>query len=423
MASYILGGFLTFRLAKLLLEDNGRALIATAIFLTNPMLLYFQTAPMFEPLLITTFVAVVYYLARWTLRGQQIHDLILCGLWTALATLVRYDNWMLLLAVPVVIYIVGRRLWWEDRSRREAILSTYIALAAQGVFLFFILNWLILGNPIHFLRPPFRTGISAPLSEAIHVAYTKGHLIPSSIRYPLAVMHNTGPLVFVIFVIGLSFFLVRERGSNRALVAYTLLLPFGFFFLVLFFRGTPPIMVPELIPFPKDFWNVRYGITALPAVAIFVGYLARNQALKLGLSILLAVQLGLLLFAGGFYPRQTPEINGELSVTDEDRVAIAWLKDHAQEGLILMSALKANRRVSGDTIILHSGFPHRRFITEATQHYWEESLQNPEKYAQWIVIKGGPLATLMERDPQRFAAFELVFELADGTLQIYRKRS
>jgi hypothetical protein len=108
MASYVLGGFFTFRLARLLLEDNGRALIAAAIFLTNPMLLYFQTAPMFEPLLITTFVAAVYYLARWVLRGQQIHDLILCGLWTALATLVRHDNWMLLLAVPTVIYVVGR---------------------------------------------------------------------------------------------------------------------------------------------------------------------------------------------------------------------------------------------------------------------------------------------------------------------------
>jgi len=422
MAAYVLGGLLTFRLARLLLEDDGRALIAAAIFLTNPMLLYFQTAPMFEPLLITTFVAAVYYLARWTLRGQQIHDLILCGLWTALATLVRHDNWMLLLVVPVVIYLVGRRLWWEDRSHREAVLSTYVPLAAQGVLIFIlVLNWLILGNPVHFFRPPFQTETSVPASEVIHIVYTKGHLWPPLLRYSLAVLHNTGSLLFGAFLAGLLLFAIRERGSNRALVAYTLLLPFGFFYLVLFLLGSPPIMVPELIPFPKDFWNVRYGITALPAVAIFVAYLARNRPLKLGIGTLIAVQVGLLLWTGGFYPRHAPEINGRLKIQPEDWTAIHWLRENARDGLILMSTLRTNRRVSGDTIILHSGFPHRRFITEATQHYWEDALQNPSALAQWIVVKGGPVAEVMEEYPERFADFELVFELPDGTLRIYRR--
>jgi hypothetical protein len=181
-------------------------------------------------------------------------------------------------------------------------------------------------------------------------------------------------------------------------------------------------MVPELMPFPKNFRNVRYGVTALPAVAVFAAYLARNQRLKLGLSILVVVQLGMLLFAGGFYPRYTPELNGQLSVTAEDWAVIRWMREYVRDGLILMSISKTNARVNGDTIVLHSGFPHRRFITEAAQPYWEESLRNPEKYARWIVVKEGVLATLMARDPQRFAAFEQVFELQGGTLRIYWKR-
>ncbi len=423
MASFVVGALFIFRLARVLLEDDISALIAAIIFLTNPMLLYFQTAPMFEPLLITTFVVAVYYLARWTLYGQQLVDLVLCGLWTALATLVRHDNWMLLLAIPALIHIVSRRLW-EDRSHREAVISAYVPLAVQGVLVFVLaLNWILLGNPIHFVEPSFRQEGAVSANEAVHIAYTKGFLGPSFIRYPLAVIHNTGSLLFGAFLVGLLIFAIKERGSKRALVAYTLLLPFGFYFLLMFFMGEPPIMVPELVPFLRTFWNVRYGITALPAIAIFVAYLARNRWLKLCVTGLIAIQLGRLIFTGGFYPQHATEINGQLNIAAGDWTAIEWLRQNAHEGFILMSTLKEHEeRVSGDTIIIHSGFPNRRFINESTQHYWQESLQNPGKYAQWIVVEeGGLISRLMARYPKRFAEFDPVFELLDGTLSIYRR--
>ena len=424
MASFVVGSLFTFKLACLLLEDNVSALIAAAIFLTNPMLLYFQTAPMFEPLLIATFVAAIYYLARWTLHGQQLVDLILCGVWTTLATLVRHDNWMLLLALPVVIYIVSRRLW-KDRAHREAVLSAYVPLAAQGVLVFvLVLNWILLGNPFHFFEPSFGAEGAMPADELVHIEFTKGHLAPSFIRYPLAVAHNTGFLLLGAFLMGLLIFAIKERLSSRALVAYTLLLPFGFYFVIMFLMGSPPIMVPELVPFLQTFWNVRYGITALPAVAIFVAYLARNHWLKLCATGLIAVQLGLLILGGGFYPNHATEINGQLNIAAGDWAAIEWLRQNALEGFILMSTLKEHEeRTSGDTIIIHSGFPNRRFINESTQHYWEESLEDPGKYAQWIVAqKGGLVSGLMARHPERFSGFDPVFELPDGTLSIYRKR-
>ena len=430
MASFVVGSLFTFRLARLILEDDGEAFIAASIFFTNPVLLYLQTAPMFEPLLIATSVAAVYYLARWTLRGQRLGDLVLCGAWTVLATLVRQDNWMLLLVISVILYIISRRLWKEDRSRREATLSAYISLASQGVILFIlVLNWILLGNPLYFLEPSFhRTVIGGQefvgaSMDVLYVQYAQYQPVASLSRFVLAVAHSAGFIVYPLSLIGLVLFVVRNRLSNRALIAYTLLTPYLFFWVMLFLRGHPPIMVPELPPYYTTYWNVRYGVTALPSVALFGGYFIRNSAWrKILVLFLLAIQLALFIFGGAFYPGQTLEINASLALTPEEWATFEWLSSKYDEGLILMSTYKAGDTVSGDTIIIHSGLDNKQFIHEGTQHYWRESLIEPGRYANWILTKkGDQLQTLMDDSPSRFQDFRLIYESDTGKYRIFRK--
>ena len=429
MGSFIAGSLFTFRLARLLLEDDVAALIAALIFLTNPILLYFQTSPLFEPLLVATFIGAVYYLARWALRGQQLADLMLCALWTALATLVRQDNWMLLPAVSLLIHLVSRRLW-TDRDHREAVLSVYVPLASQGVLIFIlVLNWLSLGTPLYFLSPSFhRTivdgkAIVGESTDVLYVQYTQCKPVVSLLRYVLTAAHSIGFVLYPLFVLGLVVFIVRHRLSNRALAAYVLLAPYLFFWIMLFLRGHPPIMVPELPPYHTTYWNVRYGITALPAAALFCGYLTRGSIWRKALMLcFVAAQLGLFISGSAFYPSRTPEINASLALTEEEWDTFEWFSANYDEGLVLMSTYKAGDTISGDTIIIHSGLDNQQFIHEGTQHYWRESLVDPGRHAYWILTKkGDELRVLMDRNPDRFSSFELVYESDTNNYRIFQK--
>ena len=47
-----------------------------------------------------------------------------------------------------------------------------------------------------------------------------------------------------------------------------------------------------------------------------------------------------------------------------------------------------------DSVIYFSDLPMKEFIYEGTRRYWTESLENPVKYAEWIVMADGESVSL-----------------------------
>jgi hypothetical protein len=432
MICYVVATVFLFRLSDLLLRDRGSALVATLIFMTNPVLCFLQAAPMFESVLVTTALVSITYLADWVLK-ERLSSLMLCALASALAVLVRFDNWALSLTIAAAVFAVSMRRS-RDSSEIEANLLAYLSPPAYSLFLFvFLLNWMLLGDPLYFLHPSFHrtvvggAGVVHASTDVLYAQYTRHQLLVSLLRFVLAAAHSSGFVIYALSILGLLVFVVRNRLSNRALVAYTLLTPYCFFWLMLFMRGHPPIMVPELPPYDaaSPYWNVRYGITALPAVALFCGYVTAGSAWRKVLVLaLLAIQLGLFIFGGAFYPSRTPEINASLALTPEEWATFEWLSSSYDEGLVLMSTYKAGDTASGDTVIIHSGLDNRQFIHEGTQHYWRESLIDPGRYADWIVVKkGDQLQNLVDASPQLFRDFRLVFESDTGKYRILQKEA
>ncbi|MGB4965930.1 MAG: hypothetical protein WBO77_02365, partial [Microgenomates group bacterium] len=131
-----------------------------------------------------------------------------------------------------------------------------------------------------------------------------------------------------------------------------------------------------------DTWfNVRYGIVMMPAIAIFIGYLIHK------LPTLRGVIIGLILFVTFF------SFSSHDAVTiDDARVGSSqknvsevsgWLAQNTsnEKGFILISV------ASHDAIIFSSGLPMKRFIHEGTGIYWDTATASPEKWARWIVMR------------------------------------
>jgi len=76
-----------------------------------------------------------------------------------------------------------------------------------------------------------------------------------------------------------------------------------------------------------------------------------------------------------------------------------------KEGFILISA------ASHDAIIFSSDLPMGKYIHEGTGKYWEAALEDPDKWARWIVLRTHDMNdwTFREiKDTEGFQNFELV---------------
>jgi hypothetical protein len=426
MVAFVVTAVYLHQLALLLIEDRRSAWIASLIFITNPIMLFLQSVPMFESLVIATVVMATYYLAQWALARRGNSSLVVASLVMSMAVLVRYENWAALLIMLLFTFVTLAKRY-SSRTAIEAHLLTFTVPPAYTVFLFiFVFNWLIEGNPFHFLQPSFREALNtSPVEMVTSISFNQ--VITALQRYVLAAAHNSGFILFILFLLGLALFIWKERLSVRAVLAYTLLSPFLFFWLMLSIRPAQgPIIVPELPPFVEGaswaYSNVRYGVIALPAIAIFSAYLTKGRNwTKVTALAMIVLQVAIFTRGEAFFASYAPELNANLSLNGEDWDTIDWLSENYDGGLILMSTYKArNYTMHGDTIIIHSGLYNREFIHEGTQDYWSDSLMNPSKYAAWILAKDGDrIHSLMQRRPDLFWSYELVYKSPESIYQIY----
>jgi hypothetical protein len=131
-----------------------------------------------------------------------------------------------------------------------------------------------------------------------------------------------------------------------------------------------------------DTWfNIRYGVMLLPALAIFLGFLVNK------LKDLRWVIIGLFCFVTFF-----AFANQDAVSIDDARVGSSqknvtevsgWLNQNAKDkpGFVLISA------ASHDAIIFSSGLPMKKFIHEGTGAYWESATIAPDRWARWIIMR------------------------------------
>lgn len=376
MVAFVATGVLIFLFLKELGVGILGRFVGVAIFSFNLNILYLQSTAMTELVLLGTMTAAAYFFLLWYTR-EKLPFLLLSALFIMLSTLVRYDGWFLLFFVATMVFFSA----WKSGGykKAEGTFVIFTTLGGFGVFLWLLWNLLIFGDPLYFAFGPYSAHTQQQDLEAAGVLPTKGSWFFSAKMYFYALAYNTNAFILLFGTVGsLALFFDRHISARARYAALALFAPLLFNILALYL-GHSVLFIQGL---SGDTWfNVRYGIMMMPSVAIFSGYVVHRAA---GLR---PVFLGMLLLVLFFQFSGVDAVtidDGRVGASQKNVTEIAgWLRENAgsKDGLILISA------ASHDSVIFSSGLPMKRFIHEGAGIYYKSALDDPERWARWIVVR------------------------------------
>ena len=245
------------------------AAAAAFVWIINPNLLYLQSTPTSEPLLLGTTLLAVAMLVEWCVRSPDTADLKVrttsTGVAFALACLTRYEAWLVTGAALVAAVLARRR----ERARlgeaiRDVMPIAILPAAAVGAFLLFrrIVDgqWFVSGSFV----------VENP---------ALGHPWAAANQILTGVRALGGTLTTVIGLVGLIGLLARGLFSRPGSIALVALAP------------AAAAAVPWLAFFEGHPQRVRYMVPLLAAQAIGVGAAAARwrQAAPVAAIVLMIV--------------------------------------------------------------------------------------------------------------------------------------
>jgi len=426
LASYVAATLGVFRLV---FDTSSRsaAWIAALFFAANPDLLYLSTTAMTEPLFLATAIWSVVYVAEFA-RAARARDPLLArpALWKAAAwlsagMLTRYDGWFLALACVLGVLLFALRV---STVRLELIkpIATFALLCAIVPAAWFTYNYALFKDPLAFADGPYSAkGVEARTGDTWH--HPGYHSISvANTFFVKAAKLNTGEgrwqhWPFLLAVIAAVFSLFR-RQQRPALLLWSML---PFYDLSIAYGGVP-IFMPQW--WPHSYYNVRYGLALLPAIAIFLGFLFElfRQLSPKPLFQRLGFVFFLLLTAGCYASiwRATPIVLREARVNSITRQNLehalaAQLRFLPPDSSLLM--------YTGDYAgALQQADVHlRRVVNETNFHQWPAAMKSPADAASFIIaVQGDPVDSAVRAHPHDLQPLAVIHSFGKPPVTIYR---
>lgn len=380
------------------------AALALAFFALNPNLLYLQTTAMTEPLFVAEMIWIVLALVAWHTsldagldasprRTRRLEVCIALLLLAAIYT--RYDGWILTLIAWSAMGIVLLR---RNRLRARAFwICSAVLIAAPLAW--FAYNHFAFGDWLSFARGPY----SAKAIE-LRTAHGSGPPHPG--------WHN--PWVGLLFYLkvsqmdafaictraALAFSVLGTVGAWLALRrrtlcwAWLLWLPVPFYAYSVAY-GSVPIFIP--VWWPHSWYNTRYGVELLPALALGLGFIAqfvlmpiRELKARWPRYAAAALFIPVALNAWGLVcERPLVYVEGTLNL----RARLPFDRD-------IPPALRAElARCPGSTVLMNTsvypelvaltGIPLRQTINESDRWIYRDALAAPAGYANLVLAFDG----------------------------------
>ncbi len=386
MIAYVLAVLGIFRLVR---GSHGRgpAWLAAAIYAAHPNLLYIQATAMTESLYLALFIWTVLF-AQEFVDSRSPRDLERCAVLLAAAMLTRYDGWFLAGCVAVALLAGSRSFEASDYPALRAAARNFVLLLAAVAGLWFAYNYREFGNPVEFATGPYsargierRTAATDPRHPGSGNLLVAGEYFLKSAKLDLGAHPWELPLLLVA-VAGVALTLVFDRKRTILLLLWTLLL---FYSLSVAYGGVP-IFVPVWWPF--SYYNARYGLELLPAIAVFAALafaMVARVSPKPAWRTLLAI-LAVMLVAGSYISvwRTLPiclrEARANGSARQRFEIALAReLKTLPASATLLID--------TGDHpgALSRAGIPLRRTVNETNHPQWEQALADPAGQAEFVV--------------------------------------
>src|SRR3989338_1944373 len=216
--AFVVSSIFLFKLTFLLTKNKYAAFFAALVFMLNPNILYLQSTPMTELLLVAFFILSSYFFIRYIKNEDEILSLLVSAFFGFCAVLTRYDGWFLVLfeAATIGLMYLRRR---ENFHKMEGKILLFSTLAFFGVFLWMMWDFLILGDPFYFTNSQFsaRTQQMNWLKRGELPAY---HNFPLAFAYYLVTsMSNAGVIVFAVGLVGIVLYLKSKKDLHRLFIA------------------------------------------------------------------------------------------------------------------------------------------------------------------------------------------------------------
>ena len=394
-----------YRLARHWLPRASAAL-ALAFFALNPNLLYLQTTAMTEPLFVCEMVWLTVCLVEWRLcldqdPAQARRTLCLIALILVAAVFTRYDGWiMAALAWLAIGLALARR-----RQLRSPVFWLLTALVVAAPLAWFLYNAAAFGDWLYFARGPYSAKAIEIRTAAPGFPPHPGWHNPwvSFLFYVKAVELDSaarawGNTLLVLSLFGAAWAWFTAR---RNAIAWTLLLalPLPFYAYSVAYSSVP-IFIP--VWWPHSFYNLRYGIELLPAIALALGFAAQfclaavQQFKPRAIDARWANSAAVILFAlialnaaqmlrerPLVYVEGTKNIQAhrpyELTIPPTIRAALA-----ARPGAVLLMITSTDPE-----IVARTGIPLRQTINESDLWIYRDALAAPAAHAALVLAFDG----------------------------------
>ncbi len=379
-------------LAGVIARHTGSAVAAIggpAVILLNPNVLYLQSTPMTEPLLIGLAFAALAAVDAWT-RHPTPRARMLAGAAIAALALTRYEGW----CIAAALIVFGAWARRDDGWRRALSLAPWFAGAIGG---FLLLSWGATG------RWFVTSGFFVPDNPSLHRPFA------AVLQVTEGTTALAGPVVLAIAAAGLVVVAIAGVRSPRQ---WLMLAPLAAMALpsFAFFQGHP--------------YRVRYMVPLVAAAGVLaamaIGRLPRRW--QLGAAILLV--------AGAVVTRPPLDPTAPMVVEAQwetpfrvGREAVTQYLTTAYDGTPILASMGSLGHYMQEAAV--SGFPLSSFLHEGNGDLFKAAFAAPKRYVRWVLIEdraegGDMLAERARQDPAFLEGFDRVAE-GGGTV-LYRRR-
>jgi hypothetical protein len=406
MLAYLASCVGIYKLVRRWLTPSAAALSLT-FFALNPNLLYLQTTAMTEPLFVCEMIWVAVWMVEWRAcldedqkQASRLQCLIAIALLAAIFT--RYDGWIM-----AAIAWTGVGIALARRGKLHSLsfwLASFFIVAAPIAW--FVYNAAFFADWLAFMRGPY----SAKAIEIRTASHGAGPPHPGwhnpwvALLFFLkasemdAVTAALGNVVLAISVLGTAWAWITAR---RKAFAWVLLLwlPVPFYAYSVAY-GSVPIFLPPW--WPHSWYNTRYGMELLPALALGLGFAAqfalavvnefKPRAVDPRLynySVVLLFLLSGLNVCGMMRERPLVYVEGTRNIDSRRAfeqeippVLRSLLAEHPSAVILMDTSVYPN-------LVAFTGIPLRQTINESDLEIYHSALEAPAIHAYLVLAFDG----------------------------------
>jgi hypothetical protein len=429
-----------WRLARRIMRPRW-ALVATTFYALNPNLLYLATTAMTEALflclLVWTIVAASESVAA--IRAGRARSggagLIAVGILIVGQVMTRYDGWII---GAVVWCWIAWELWRSGmlfRLRTPFLIFTLLCLS--GPIFWFWYNAHFKGDWLDFMRGPYSAAAierrTAPSGQHYRGWHNPGWALLFYMRTSQidAAAWETGFALMAAALYG-AWLQWKRRGDVAARARgesglWLLWLPLPFYVYSVAY-GSVPIFIPQL--WPHSYYNARYGMEMLPALALYGAFAAEHLDLWLRAqaagwarvsarlwqpaTMLLCVANSIAMMYRIPLVLKEGLVNATTRIPFERAVAVT-LDTFPLQAPVLMSTTAHVGAVQT------AGRPLKSMVSEDDEVAWEQALADPAHHAAYVIaIVGDPVAKAVDAHPEGLKELEVICTSGQPCARVYQ---